>query len=28
SCFWASAAIISVVSSFMGNASCDVFCDY
>ncbi|PKX54279.1 protein translation elongation factor G (EF-G), partial [Lactiplantibacillus pentosus] len=22
------AAIISVVSSFMGNASCDVFCDY
>ncbi|MCT0485601.1 protein translation elongation factor G (EF-G), partial [Weissella paramesenteroides] len=26
--FWASAAIISVVSSFMGNASCDVFCDY
>ncbi|KAF0437324.1 protein translation elongation factor G (EF-G), partial [Pediococcus acidilactici] len=23
-----SAAIISVVSSFMGNASCDVFCDY
>ncbi|RHX71630.1 protein translation elongation factor G (EF-G), partial [Lactiplantibacillus plantarum] len=27
-CFWASAAIISVVSSFMGNASCDVFCDY
>ncbi|EOA08739.1 translation elongation factor G, fusA [Pediococcus acidilactici D3] len=26
--FWASAAIISVVSSFMGNASCDVFCGY
>ncbi|MQM79093.1 protein translation elongation factor G (EF-G), partial [Lactobacillus buchneri] len=24
----ASAAIISVVSSFMGNASCDVFCGY
>ncbi|MCT3588936.1 protein translation elongation factor G (EF-G), partial [Levilactobacillus brevis] len=23
-----SAAIISVVSSFMGNASCDVFCGY
>ncbi|KAF0395331.1 protein translation elongation factor G (EF-G), partial [Pediococcus acidilactici] len=21
-------AIISVVSSFMGNASCDVFCGY